>query len=216
MKSTIKKELLGGKSLFDWGFLCLGLVLQIVTYLITKDSTLSFISGLAGVFSVVLCSQKKISSYFFGFIQLFTYVALCFQQNLYGEIGENIFYFITMVVGIIVWAKHYENVEVESRKLSSKGWILLTILCVVCSLLLGMVLDAYTNDTQPYLDAFSTIPAFIAQILLVTRYREQWVFWLIVDVTTGILWLRAGNYCMVVQYIFWIANCVYGYKKWSK
>ena len=78
------------------------------------------------------------------------------------------------------------------------------------------ILKLHTDDTQPYLDAFSTIPAFIAQILMIARKKEQWIFWIIVDITTGILWLKAGNYCIVAQYIFWIANCGYGYDKWNE
>lgn len=202
----------------DWIFLAIGIALQVVTYIITKDTLLSFISGLSGVISVVYCSQRKVSFYFFGFIQLFTYVALCFSQNLYGEIFENIFYFVTMVVGIFLWLNHYDKKEnqVIIKPMTPAGWVSSLVICVIGSLLLGLVLKTYTNDTQPYLDAFSTVPAFIAQILMITRRKEQWIFWLIVDISTGILWLRAGNYCMVAQYIFWIANCGYGYKLWNR
>ena len=216
--SNIRKELFEGRSVQDWLFLAIGIVLQIITYIITKDTLLSFISGLFGVISVVYCSQRKVSFYFFGFIQLFTYLALCFSQNLYGEIVENIFYFVTMVIGIFLWLNHYNKNEnrVITKPLGLSGWVISLFICVFGSLLLGIILHTYTNDTQPYLDAFSTIPAFIAQILMITRRKEQWIFWLIVDVSTGILWLRAGNYCMVAQYIFWIANCGYGYKQWNK
>lgn len=216
--SKINKELFIGRTVNEWVFLAVGILLQIITYIITKDSLLSFISGLSGVISVVYCSQRKVSFYLFGFIQLFTYVALCFSQNLYGEIGENVFYFATMVVGVFIWLKNYdnENSEVEVKPLTKKQWVLSLLICVFGSQVLGIMLKTYTNDTQPYLDAFSTVPAFIAQILMITRRKEQWIFWLVVDISTGILWLRAGNYCMVAQYIFWIANCGYGYSKWNR
>ena len=214
----IKKELFSGRTVNEWVFLFIGILLQVVTYIVTKDTLLSFVSGLSGVISVVYCSQRKVSFYIFGFIQLFTYVMLCIGQNLYGEIGENIFYFITMVIGMFLWLNNYdkEQSEVVVKPLSKNGWITSLVFCLFGSLILGVILKTYTNDTQPYLDAFSTVPAFIAQILMITRRKEQWIFWLIVDITTGILWLRAGNYCMVAQYIFWIANCGYGYSKWSK
>lgn len=216
--SKLKKELISGRSFEEWAFLVIGIALQVFTYIITKDTLLSFISGLFGVISVVYCSQRKVSFYFFGFVQLFTYVALCVSQNLYGEIAENIFYFVTMVVGIFLWLKNYDKDEsqVMTKPLSTNGWVTSLLICIIGSLILGLILKTYTDDTQPYLDAFSTIPAFIAQILMITRRKEQWIFWLIVDVSTGILWLRAGNFCMVAQYLFWIANCGYGYRKWNK
>ena len=216
--SKINKELFAGRSLYDWLFLAIGIALQVFTYIITKDTVISFISGLSGVISVVYCSQRKVSFYFFGFVQLFTYVILCIQQNLYGEIAENIFYFATMAIGIFIWLKHYDRKEnkVDVSPLTQKEWLWSVMICVFGSFVLGRILKLYTNDTQPYLDAFSTIPAFIAQILMIARKKEQWIFWIIVDITTGILWLKAGNYCMVAQYLFWIANCGYGYDKWNE
>lgn len=215
--SSLRKELFEGRSLQEWVFLFIGVALQIFTYIIAKDTLLSFVSGLFGVISVVYCSQRKISFYFFGFVQLFTYIALCVEQKLYGEIGENVFYFVTMVIGIFLWFKHYnkEESQVEIKPLTATGWTISLVACISGGLALGLTLQTFTNDTQPYLDAFSTVPAFVAQVLMITRRKEQWIFWIIVDITTGILWLRAGNYCMVAQYIFWIANCGYGYSKWS-
>ena len=37
----------------------------------------------------------------------------------------------------------------------------------------------------------------------------------IVDIATLILWCSIGNVFMIMQYIFWILNCIYGYYKWS-
>lgn len=37
----------------------------------------------------------------------------------------------------------------------------------------------------------------------------------VVDVATLILWCSIGNVFMIMQYVFWTLNCVYGYYKWS-
>jgi nicotinamide mononucleotide transporter len=87
---------------------------------------------------------------------------------------------------------------------------------VLMSVLTGWLLQRYTDDPQPYLDAFTTVPAIAAQILMVMAYREQWYLWLMVDVLALVMWLRAENYCMAAQYAFWCANCIYGYVQWTK
>jgi nicotinamide mononucleotide transporter len=87
---------------------------------------------------------------------------------------------------------------------------------VVVSILVGWALKQYTDDPQPYLDAFTTVPALVAQILMVLAYREQWYIWIMVDVLAVVMWLRAENYCMATQYVFWCANCIYGYLKWTR
>ena len=84
-KFLLYSEFVAGKTAFDWIFLVAGIVLQIVAITIgfvsgTPESWLSIISGLTGIISVVLCAQGKISFYFFGYIQLFTYV-LSYNSN---------------------------------------------------------------------------------------------------------------------------------------
>ena len=202
---------------FDWLFMIFGVLLQIVCYIFTKDGLLSFICGLSGCINVVLCSQRKLSFYFFAYIQMFTYIVIIFQQHLWGELVENIFYIITTTIGLFIWIKHYnkEEKEVEARKLTKYQWFLSCMVFFISTILLYIVL-LKTNDPKPFLDSVSTVPAFIAQFMLMFRYREQWIMWLVVDIATLVLWISIGNIFMIAQYIFWIMNCVYGFVKWSK
>lgn len=210
-------EFIKGRNIFEHMFLLIGILLQIITYYITNDTAISLVSGLTGIISVVLCSQRKISFYFFGFIQLFTYMYLAWQQRFYGELVENIFYIITMIIGIVTWLKNYNKDEqiVESKRLSNKELnIICSIMFILC-IIFGYYMNMYTDNTQPYMDSFSTIPAFIAQTLLMLRYREQWIFWIIIDIVSIFMWGIAGNWIMVIQFIFWSINCLYGYIKWK-
>lgn len=202
---------------FDYIFMILGILIQVVCYLFTKNAILSFICGLSGVINVVLCSQRKLLFYFFAYIQMFTYIIIIFQQHLWGELVENIFYVITTTIALFIWIKHYnkENKEVEAKKLNINGWITYCTIFIIGTILLYIIL-LRTNDPRPFLDSISTVPAFIAQFLLMFRYREQWIMWLIVDISTLILWISIGDIFMISQYIFWILNCIYGFIKWSK
>ena len=202
---------------FDYIFMLLGIIVQVVCFIFTGDAVLSFICGLSGVINVVLCSQRKLSFYFFAYIQMFTYIIIIFQQHLWGELVENIFYVVTTTIALFLWIKNYnkEEKEVIARKLSIQDWILCCSIFIISTILLYIIL-LRTNDPRPFLDAISTVPAFIAQILLMLRYREQWIMWFIVDIATLILWISIGNIFMIMQYIFWIINCIYGYIKWSK
>lgn len=200
---------------FGYIFIFLGLAVQFLTSVITDGSDLSMVSGIFGIISVVLCSQRRLMFYLFGFAQLFTYVALCAQQRLYGEIAENAFYFVTMLIGMYHWAKHYNEQEtvVETRKLNvgQKMWVAIGTL--IGTFAMFNVLAA-TDDTQPFIDAVTTAPAFVAQTLMILRYRDSWIYWLIIDAGAIPMWVIAGDWCMVAQYVFWTANCIYGFKKW--
>ena len=111
---------------FDYLFMLFGVILQVICFLFTGDAWLSFICGLSGAINVVLCSQRKMSFYFFAYIQMFTYIVIIFQQHLWGELIENIFYFVTTTMALFMWLKHYNKEEkvVDANQLSFKGWIL--------------------------------------------------------------------------------------------
>lgn len=198
-------------------FMLLGIMLQIFSFYYTDASYISLISGLTGIISVVLCAERRISFYTFGFIQLFTYIILCVEQNLYGEIAENIFYVITMIYGIFIWINHKDNndnTKVIPRKLKLNILLSIFIIGIVCIFGLWYILNL-TNDTQPFMDSITTVPAIIAQILMILAYREQWYFWLIIDVGSIFMWVIANDWNMVCQFIFWTINCIYGLKNWK-
>lgn len=217
INNILYSEFIEGRNINEHLFMLIGIFLQLIAWYITKDSLISLISGVTGIISVILCSQRKISFYFFGFIQLGTYMYLAWQQRFYGEIVENIFYIITMLIGIVVWLKNYNTEEqiVESKRLSDRLFYIICSIMVFICVLFGYYMKYFTDNTQPFMDSFSTVPAFIAQTLLMLRYREQWIFWIIIDVVSIFMWMFADNWIMVIQFIFWTMNCIYGYRKWK-
>ena len=201
-----------------WLFLATGVLVQVITFCLMPHSPWALVSGILGICSVVLGAQGNILTFVFGFAQVVTYTYLCVVERFYAEIAINIYYFFTMIYGVYCWRKRLSDntLQVQTRRLSRNIFPLLSVAIVLMSVLTGWLLQRYTDDPQPYLDAFTTVPAIAAQILMVMAYREQWYLWLMVDVLALVMWLRAENYCMAAQYAFWCANCIYGFKQWSQ
>lgn len=201
-----------------WIFLILGLLVQVLTFVLMPDNPISLVSGMLGICSVVLGAQGNILTFVFGFAQVATYTYLCCIERFYAEIAINIYYFITMIYGVYCWRNRLSNnsLQVQTRRLSIKliAWGMLLI--ALFSWLTGWLMARFTDDPQPYMDAFTTVPAIAAQLLMVLAYREQWYLWLVVDVLAVVMWLRAENYCMAAQYVFWCVNCIYGYIQWTR
>lgn len=228
----LKEEFINGKKPVDWAMLVVGLTLQTLAIVLgfvsgTPDSVGLIISGITGVISVVLCSQGKISFYIFGYIQLFTYV-FCFAlpQHLWGEFIENIMYAISMIIGIIIWARNYrhnngqKSIEIKAKKLGIKGNIVTALIFIAGTigyyLFLKTVPMFGAIDSQPFVDSITSVPAYIAQFFMVLGYREQWIYWLILDIGSVVLAIRAGSWVMTAQFVFWCINCVYGFILWHK
>ena len=159
-----------------WIFLILGLLVQVLTFVLMPDNPISLVSGMLGICSVVLGAQGNILTFVFGFAQVATYTYLCCVERFYAEIAINIYYFITMIYGVYCWRNRLSNnsLQVQTRRLSIKllAWGMLLI--ALFSWLTGWLLARFTDDPQPYMDAFTTVPAIAAQLLMVLAYREQW------------------------------------------
>ena len=214
------KQIFADFSLFDKLYLISMTLLQIVVFIMSPDTVLNITAGIAGVISVVLCAKGKTAFYFIGFVQTITYLILAWQNTFYGEVIENIFYLITMIWGIFIWKKNSETTEdgavnVKAKIFTVKQWILAIIGTISLTIITGMWLESI-GSAQAYTDAATNVLAIFAQLLMVRRYREQWLWWLIIDILCFKMWFVAENWSMVAMYTAWIVNCIYGWYNWSK
>lgn len=216
----LKREMWDGFSinekLFMWGMV----LLQILVYIVAPDSWYGVVAGIAGCISVVLTAKGRWMMYPIGFIQNFTYTVLAFQNMFYGEVIEQVFYIVTMIWGMVAWARNMHTNEdgtqdVNTRKFGLAEWLFTIVGVAIGTWLFGRVLVAM-GAAQPYTDAATNVMAPFAQILMVKRYREQWVLWLLIDVFCIKMWWVAGNWSMVAMYVAWTANCIYGWINWTK
>lgn len=172
------------------------------------------------LYLLFLCAKGKISFYYIGFIQTISYLFLAWDNRFYGEVIENIFYLVTMVWGIFIWQKSLTktsdgSTQVIVKKFTISQWILSIIGTTVATIIMGYWLNSI-GSSQPYTDATTNIFAIFAQLLMIKRYKEQWIWWLLIDVLCIKMWFVAGNWSMVAMYIAWTINCIYGWYNWSK
>ena len=202
---------------FDIGFLVSGLIVQVVVYWLAPTHWLSLVSGLLGITSVILCSQGNIWTFAFGFGQILTYSGLCWIERFYAGLLMNACYFLSQIYGIYAWQRQRtgDSVVIVPRSLQLNRFVLLCTIVAVVSVGVGWLLNRYTDDPQPYLDAVTTVVSIVAQVMLVMAIRQQWWLWLFVDVLFVAMWIMAGNWSMVAQYGFWCINCVYGMLRWK-
>lgn len=217
------KKFFADWTLFEKCWLSISSVLMVALSIIWGDSILALLSGLAGTISVVLCAKGKIENYAFGLFQAVTYAYICFQSQIYGEVMYNILMVPMIIIGIISWKKNMAegNEEVKARNLTLKGWIILIVGSVAAVAGYSMILKLL-GGSFAMIDATSTTLSVIATILMLARYSEQWVMWVVVNVVSVVLWAMAliegdmGAVTLVVMWSAYLFNSVYGYINWRK
>lgn len=218
MKKIFKKF-----SLFEWGMIVAVIGFTVYFSLIDSQSTklyliIDAITAISGIFCVVLCAKGKKGQYIWGLANILGYIVIALINKYYGEVMLNALYYLpSQFIGYYLWNKH-ENKntkKVEGKKLNL-GKSLLLLLVTGASIVGYKLFLDYLGGTHALLDSASTMISIIANTLMILRYREQWLLWIIIDIITVIMWALVKDYIMVTMWSVYLINAFYGYINWTK
>ena len=212
-------------NLFEKLWLLSFTAVNIYLFFAWHDTWIGLTASLTGMLCVVLTAKGKISSFYWGLINIFAYSYVAYQSAYYGDVMLNMLYFLPMTFfGIYFWNKNSKEKEetktVLVKKLSWKNKILILAGSLVLVYALGLFLRMI-QGTLPFVDSTTTIFSIIATILLTKRYADQWFYWIMVDIWSIVMWvfifIRDGNQVsMLVMWTAFLVNAIYGYYNWIK
>ena len=73
-----------------------------------------------------------------------------------------------------------------------------------------------TNSTVPFWDSFTTALCIVAMWMLSRKYAEQWLVWLVVDVTTVGFYIYKDIPFTAGLYGLYAVLAVFGYFRWRR
>lgn len=214
-----RKEFFGGWKSFEVAWIIIFVGAQIWAYIQEPDSILAMISGIAGLLCVIFVSKGKISNYFFGLIFAYTYFYVAWGANYIGEMNSTLYVYIpAQFIGYFMWKANMQNDNkgnetVIVKSLDLKGWIILLVSIVICSFFFIEAVRA-AGGSSASLDGTTTIITFAAQLLMILRYREQWLLWITLNILSIVLW--AETPAMYIMFSGYLVNSLYGYYNWLK
>lgn len=217
------KKILNKFNLFEWGMIIAVIGFTIYFSLISEGVSLWYliidgIAAISGIFCVVLCAKGKKSQYIWGLFNVIGYVIIAWINKYYGEVMLNALYYLpSQFVGYYLWNKHMnkETDDVEGKKLTFLSSVILVMIITTCIFGYKLVLDML-GGTGTLLDSASTVTSVVANALMMMRYREQWLLWIIIDAITVVMWLLVGDFIMVTMWAVYLINAFYGYYNWTK
>jgi len=190
---------------------------------IMKDSLFGFTVFLTGVLCVVLAAKGNLMSYVFGMYNTFGYAYLAYTNGIYGEMLLNLLFFVPMnVVGFFLWRKHQDGGKLEMRRMNLRGILWTGAACVLGSVMIGFFLSLILTQNSPYIDAITNVLSVVATFLMVWRYKEQWLVYIVLNAFTVLLWVlrtldgSPDGLLMIVMWSAYLINAAYGYYTWNK
>lgn len=214
----LKQELFSGWKPFEVVWLALFITAQIWAYVQAPDSVLGMIAGISGILCVVFVSKGKISNYLFGLVFAYSYFYVSWGNNFLGEMNTVLYVYLpSQFIGYFLWKANMQDDQkseaVIAKALSLKGWIITLASITVGTLIFVSILRS-AGGSSTGLDGLTTIITVAAQLLMILRYREQWILWIALNILSIFLW--ADTPAMYLMYGAYLLNSVYGFYNWTK
>lgn len=187
------------------------------------DNALGIFCSICGVFCVILVGKGKISNYFFGVLNVTIYAFIAYEAGYYGDTMLNLGYYLPMnIIGFFLWKKHQnsDTGEVVKVRLPRKTSYILGGICVVAVGAYAVFLDSLGGNL-PLLDSISTVFSLVAQSLCAMRCAEQWLFWIIVNIVSVIMWGVAfmegsDSIATLLMWCVYLVNAIIMLLAWNK
>jgi nicotinamide mononucleotide transporter len=134
-------------------------------------TVLSSVAAVCGIMNVVLCAKGRKAQYYWGIVNVVSYIAISLMSKLYGEVMLNTFYYIPLqFIGLYMWRKNYNNTSdsVKVRKMKPVPAIMLIMGTALGICLYKYILSAIGGNSV-WLDSTSTVISVVANDLMVLR-----------------------------------------------
>lgn len=183
-------------------------------------SVLEWIAVLTGTIYVILAALRSNLCWIFAIVSAGIYIYLCIDGKLYIESALQVFYVAMAVIGWVSWQKQAQSQSVETEN-DVKMWpvryhALNIIISGAIAFLLGFCFDTFTDQANPYMDAFTTIFSLAATFMVVRKVLENWIYWIIIDVFSIFLYHQRGLSLSAVLYFLFTILAVVGFFAWYK
>lgn len=177
------------------------------------------IAAITGLVYVILEIKQKRSMWVVGAISALFYMAVFFSSSLYAATGLQVYYLAISIYGWYKWGRPDTDAVSGSEVIVAMkpGPAAISILVsFVFYFILKWVLENYTGDPNPELDAVITILSMLATYWVTKKHLENWLLWIIADSLAIYLYVQQGLYATTVLYVIYIGAAVAGYIHWRK
>lgn len=221
-EGTLVTEAAPKDNRFDLAWLALLVVVGSAVSVVLAACVFDFTVFLSGVLCVGLTAIGRREGYLIGLYNSLSYSVLAYSNGLYGEVYLNLLFFVpTGIIGYVMWQRHtMQDKTVAMRQLSWLPRVVMTAVCILCTAGLGMLLRLNPNQNTPFIDASTNVLSVVATFLMMWRYKEQWLLYIVLNVVSVFMWtlrlLAGGNAgdIMVLMWSLFLGNAVFGYWRW--
>lgn len=169
---------------------------------------------ITGALAVWLAVREHPLNWPIGIINVFLWLFLFVQNSLFANAALQIFYIVTGLLGWYWWSHRKNGVTLVITNTPTSLLATLSLLTIALSYPVSQVLIRI-GGAVTYWDGLTTLLSLVGQYLLMKKYRENWIFWIIADIVYISLFATQGLYLSAVLYSILLAMCFIGIRTWK-
>lgn len=128
-----------------------------------------------------------------------------------------VFYILISIYGLYVWLRGGEN---DTERAVSDFGFKPNVLVIVSGVIISYVLYTWTQglfDTEKaFIDLLTTVFSVIATFLLIYRYLDNWIYWVVIDAVYIYLYWGQGGYLFSIIMFIYTIMAIVGFSKWKQ
>lgn len=163
--------------------------------------------------STYLCVKERRANYPIGAVSTAAYAILFMQSGLLSSAILNIYLTPTLIYGWLRWRKDTNTRRITHVELK---WIPVYLLVAGLGYAGAAMISQALGGAMAWTDAMILAGTILAQFLLDNKKLENWAVWALVNVFAIYTYATAGLALAAFQYVFFLANTVYGYVIWRR
>lgn len=178
-----------------------------------RSSALEIAAVVSSLLYTVLITYNIIWCWLFAFLSGLFFLILCYQKKIFAELALQGFYIAMALYGFLNWGEGL-NESPEALSLNSHLTIISAGAFIV--FLSGIFLKNLSTSKLPFLDSFTTIYSIIATALMVLLYKENWLYWIVIDAVSIFLYFKRGLRLSALLFVLYTLLAINGYFEWSQ
>lgn len=165
--------------------------------------------------AIFLAGRNNIHTWWIGIIGCGLFAALFYQSQLYADVTLQGFFIITGFIGWYRWSKGLSGEELPITKTHVPTLVTSVIIALIVGGAYAFMLQRFTDAYAPGWDSLMLVMSVIAQLLMMYRKLENWMFWLLVNTIAVPLFYSRGLELTALLYAAYWVHAIIAWRKWK-
>lgn len=178
------------------------------------SSSLEISANAVTAISILLAGRNSIHTWWTGIFGCILFGFLFYQTKLYADVTLQLFFVATSILGWWQWkrGKRAQPLAITHAGSSLLAWAVAA--GIAATIVYGALLHVFSNAYAPFIDSAILVFSIIAQLLLMQRKSETWIFWILVNSIAVPLYASRGLTLTSVLYAAYWINAIISWRYW--